>query len=72
MIATKLSQLPYLPMNLVEEKKKFFNSDTYNPTFVYDKPHGDLNPIKQRLLSIDIDSTSFGIVFKKKQEELQK
>jgi uncharacterized protein (TIGR02421 family) len=71
-IANKLSQIPYLPLNLKQEKEKFFNSDNYNPVFHYPKSNACLDNIKKSLLSIEINPVSIGILFKRKQLELLK
>jgi len=59
-----------LPKNLAEEKEKFINSSSYNPVFVYEKEGKNLEAIKKVLLSLEIDSTPIGMLFKKKQKEL--
>jgi uncharacterized protein (TIGR02421 family) len=71
-IASKLSQIPYLPLNLKQEKERFFKDDHYNPVFHYQKCSTSLDSIRKLLLSIEINPVSIGIIFKRKQLELLK
>lgn len=72
-IARKLSKLPCMPKNLNEEKEKFFQSNSYNPIFVYEgQPAKELDALKNALLNLDISAAGIGMLFKKKQDELLK
>lgn len=46
------TSLVFTPVNLDEEKKKFFDSDTYNPVFKYTGVKNDNEKILKRLLSV--------------------
>ncbi|MFT4303466.1 MAG: tyrosine/phenylalanine carboxypeptidase domain-containing protein [Candidatus Woesearchaeota archaeon] len=69
-ISKHLAKLPCLPVNLDQEREKFFKSSTYNPIFTYEPEHEPLDKIEQALRNIEIDSSGIGIIFKKKRNEL--
>ncbi len=48
-----LSFLNITPLNLAEEKKKFFDSETYNPQFRYKQYQGKNDEIIKKIKSID-------------------
>lgn len=59
------------PINLEQEKVKFFASKSYNPQFVYDDIDVDIIKLKEDLNSIILDdSTALGSIFEKKRREI--
>lgn len=59
------------PINLEEEKLKFFKNFTINPQFLYrDFPY-EFEKIKAELTKIETDDSSLGILFNKKKKEIQ-
>ncbi len=44
--------LVFTPINLKEEKEKFFNSDTYNPRFLYKKVKNNNSDVFKKLSSV--------------------
>lgn len=69
----KIKLLFYLrPLNLDEEKKKFFQDFSYNPQFVYPELRYDPHELKKELLNIIFDDSPVGILFFKKSKEIQK
>lgn len=69
-IANKLSKVPCLPINLEEEKQKFFRDKFYHPKFKYEKPDEILEPIKIILNKIKTPDTPLGKIFSQKRDEL--
>jgi len=71
LIANKLEITKYLiPVNLDEEKKRFFSyykkNKPYNPRFFYKKPKLDLIKIKKKLKNLSIKTDSPASLFLKK------
>lgn len=58
------------PMNLEEEKKKFFSDYTYNPQFVYPNLRFDSDGLKQRLALLDNHDGPLGDIFSAKKKEI--
>jgi len=72
-IDNKIKLLYYLrPINLEEEKKKFFQDFSYNPQFVYPDLQYDPSDLKKELSGIIFDDTPLGILFQRKSREIQK
>ena len=72
-IDNKIKLLYYLrPINLEEEKTKFFQNFSYNPQFVYPQLQYDPADLKKELSKIIFDDTELGILFLKKSKEIQK
>lgn len=70
-INRKLSLLPKLkPVNLKQEKDKFFKNFDYNPQFKYPKIKLNLKLFKEKLNHLKIDQSFLGIIFEKKRQEL--
>jgi alpha-L-glutamate ligase-like protein/uncharacterized protein (TIGR02421 family) len=60
------------PLNLEEEKKKFFEDFSYNPTFKYPELRFDPVELTEDLNQIDIDNTDLGRLFVAKRDEVLK
>ncbi|MFT4343559.1 MAG: tyrosine/phenylalanine carboxypeptidase domain-containing protein [Candidatus Woesearchaeota archaeon] len=71
-IAQKLSTIPCAPLNLEEEREKFFRSETYNPTFKYPKPSPELEKYKGELRQLKIEPSPISRIFNEKRNELIK
>jgi alpha-L-glutamate ligase-like protein/uncharacterized protein (TIGR02421 family) len=72
-IDTKIKLLYYLrPVNLEEERKKFFMDFSYNPQFIYPELQYDPAILKKELLGISFDDSPVGILFFKKSKEILK
>ena len=72
-IDEKLKLLYHLrPVNLEEEKIKFFQNFKINPQFVYPELKFDLYNLRRDLSQIQTDTTILGKVFEKKKEEIAK
>lgn len=72
-IDNKIKLLYYLrPINLEEEKKKFFQNFSYNPQFIYPELQYDSSELKNELLEIEFDDSPLGILFLKKSKEIMK
>lgn len=70
-IDNKIKLLYYLrPLNLEEEKKKFFENFSYNPQFTYPELQYDPLELKKELSTIIFDDTPAGILFFKKSKEI--
>ena len=59
-ISSKISFYAINPINANEEKKKFFESDTYEPQFQYTEYREDLGKLRERINSIQTDDTTVG------------
>ena len=72
-ISRKINLLTYLrPINLRQEKEKFFANSNFNPHFRYPNIDLDFNKLKADLSSISPDETPLGLIFKRKCKELLK
>jgi len=72
-IDNKIKLLYYLrPINLEDEKKKFLQNFSYNPQFTYPELQYDPSALKKELSKIVFDDTPLGILFFKKNKEIQK
>jgi uncharacterized protein (TIGR02421 family) len=60
------------PINIDEEKKKFFESNSYNPTFKYNPSKAPLATLKKQLSSMIFDDSALGTLLHKKQVEVLK
>lgn len=71
-IDKKIKLIFYLtPINLEEEKLKFFKNFTINPQFLYaDFPY-EFEKIKAELMKIETDDSPLGKLFNKKKQEIQ-
>lgn len=59
------------PLNIPEEKERFFQSTSYEPQFVYRPPAQDLMSIKTELQTIEIDIRNpLGQLLEEKRKEL--
>lgn len=58
------------PLNLNEEKKKFFENFSYNPKFIYPELRFDPAELSEQLNEIETDESTLGNIFQKKKEEL--
>lgn len=58
------------PLNLMEEWERAKTDTRYSPLFQYAPPAADLSDIETRLVSLTIDDSPVGILFKKKRKEL--
>ncbi len=70
-IATDISVLHSItPKNVIGEKKKFFQSQTYNPQFTYRKKRKtDIEKIYARLNRMKFDESVMGILLQKKRDD---
>lgn len=72
-IDEKLKLLYHLrPINLEEERVKFFRNFKTNPRFVYPELKFDLYALRKGLTQIQTDTTILGKLFEKKKEEVAK
>lgn len=72
-IDNKIKLLFYLrPLNLEEEKKKFFLNFSHNPQFTYPELQYDPDDLRKELSMIIFDDTPLGVLFFKKSKEIQK
>ncbi|MBA4336779.1 hypothetical protein C0416_03330 [bacterium] len=72
-IDEKLKLLYHLrPVNLEEERIKFFKDFKTNPQFVYPELKFDLYSLKKELIQVGTDSTNLGKLFEKKKNEILK
>ncbi|MBN1494266.1 DUF1704 domain-containing protein [Candidatus Peregrinibacteria bacterium] len=72
-IDEKLKILYYLrPLNLMEEKQKFFKNFKNNPQFVYPELNFDLLALKKELDHIATDNSPLGLLFEEKRTEIYK
>lgn len=72
-IDNKIKLLYYLrPINLEDEKKKFFQNFSYNPQFTYPELQYDPDELRKELSEIVFDDTPLGVLFFKKSKEIQK
>ena len=72
-IDNKIKLLYHLrPINLEEEKKKFFNNKNYNPQFEYPQLKFDPLELSEDLEKIQIDNSNLGEIFKQKKTEILK
>jgi len=60
------------PVNLEEERQKFFNNYTYNPQFIYPELRFNSDTLKQRLALIDNYEGVLGEIFEAKKQEIIK
>jgi uncharacterized protein (TIGR02421 family) len=58
------------PTNLTEEWERAKADTRYSPLFQYAQPEANLSEIEERLVSLTIDDSPIGILFKKKRKEL--
>ena len=69
----KIKLLYYLrPVNLDEERKKFFADFSYNPQFRYPEIKYDAAEMKKELSKIIVDDSPLGILFYRKNKEIEK
>ena len=61
-----------IPVNLEEEKVKFFESNNYNPQFKYKIPKKNFEKLGKELSGMQFDSSALGILFKQKRDQLLK
>ncbi len=72
-IDNKIKLLFYLrPLNLEEERKKFFQNFSHNPQFTYPELQYDPDSLRKELSTIIFDDTPLGVLFFKKSKEIQK
>lgn len=72
-IDEKLKLLYHLrPVNLEEEREKFFQSFKKNPQFTYPELKFDLYELRRQLTQIQTDTTVLGKIFEKKKDEIAK
>jgi alpha-L-glutamate ligase-like protein/uncharacterized protein (TIGR02421 family) len=72
-IDEKLKLLYHLrPINLEEERIKFFKDFKTNPQFVYPELKFDLYSLKKELTQVQTDPTDLGKLFEKKKNEILK
>ncbi|MDP4008583.1 MAG: DUF1704 domain-containing protein [Candidatus Peregrinibacteria bacterium] len=73
LIDSKIKLLYYLkPMNLAEEKNKFFADELYNPQFVYPDLKFDPYEARTDLKKIKVDDSDYGKLFLAKKDEILK
>lgn len=58
------------PVNIDEEKEKFFIDDNYNPQFKYPNLKFDPQRIKEKLKAIELDDSPLSLLFQKKIDEI--
>jgi uncharacterized protein (TIGR02421 family) len=72
-IDEKLKLLYHLrPINLADERAKFFQSFKNNPVFEYPELKFDLFVLRKELDQIITDNTPLGLLFEKKKDEISK
>ncbi len=72
-IDNKIKLLYYLrPLNLTEEKEKFFKTPNYNPQFVYPRIKFDSLELIQELNKILLDHSPLGSIFRLKSQEIHR
>lgn len=70
-IDNKIKLLYHLrPINLEEEKKKFFKNHSYNPEFEYPAMKFDAIDLLNELGKIETDSSSLGKIYEEKKKEI--
>jgi len=63
-ISKKISFADLRPVNVDEEREKFFKNKDYNPQFVYTEPHYDLNIIRDKLRALEPSDDIVGKILK--------
>lgn len=72
-IDSKIKLLYHLrPINLEEEKRKFFKDTTYNPQFEYPQLKFDSVELSEELHKIKTDDSRLGQIFEEKKQEIFK
>lgn len=60
------------PLNVEEEKKKFFDTNSYNPKFKYTPSKAPLVQLKKQLRTMTFNDSSLGVLLQNKQIEVLK
>src|SRR3989338_2474325 len=63
-ISSKINVYAVNPINVDREKKRFLKNKKYNPKFRYAPYIDDLDTIKERLISLETDTSTLGLLFK--------
>ncbi|MGM5482929.1 MAG: tyrosine/phenylalanine carboxypeptidase domain-containing protein, partial [Nanobdellota archaeon] len=64
LLSKKISFYAINPINLDEEKEKFFSSEEYNPQFKYAVYHEDFTKLREELNNIEIDESNVGLILR--------
>jgi alpha-L-glutamate ligase-like protein/uncharacterized protein (TIGR02421 family) len=60
------------PLNLEEEREKFFKNPSVSPQFIYPKLEFNPHELSREILNLTFDDSPLGVLFEKKSLEIQK